>query len=124
MKFTNQHYIGIVISILLFVLLMKKTTSNNKSISVGNGKKQLVLFYENWCGHSVRMLPEWEKLENENTNGVEIKKVVCSTDRALCQKEKIKGFPTVKYYNGNGGVFEYNGDRTKDGFMSFLSENN
>ena len=64
------------------------------------------------------------KLEKENTNGVEIKKVVCSTEKALCQNEKIKGYPTIKYYNGNGGVFDYNGERTKDSFMNFLAENN
>lgn len=124
MKITKQHYIGIVISVLLLGLIIKSFSSTKESININNGSKKLVLYYENWCGHSVRMLPEWAKLEEENTNGVEIKKVVCSTDKALCQQERIKGYPTIKYYDGNGGVFDYDGERTKEGFLSFLSENN
>lgn len=121
MKLSNQNKIAIVISILLLIIIIKNF--NKSSVKIEKGKKQLILFYENWCGHSVRMLPEWEKLEKENTNGVEIKKVVCSDNKELCKGEGIKGYPTIKYYDENG-VHEYNGDRTKDGFMSFLSENN
>ena len=128
MKFLTRDYIVIVliVLILVFVLRNRRVIQYERKTKLGNEKsnKKIVLYYEDWCGHSRNMLPEWSKLEKENINGIKVEKIKCSENKEKCKREKIRGYPTIIYYNADGSSKEYNGKRNKDGFMSFLAENN
>lgn len=129
MKLSTRDYIIILLITFIGLFVLKKfiLMHGNKTMKINNkldGEKKMVLYYEDWCGHSKRMLPEWEKLEKENTNGVKVEKIKCSENNDICKGEQIRGYPTIKYYNGNGSSEEYNGKRTKKGFLDFLTKNN
>ena len=83
------------------------------------------MFYAPWCGHCKNAMPEFDKLAENPPNGVKVMKINCDeeSNKELAKKQNIQGFPTIRYYkNGmDGDHQEYNGERTADGFMSFLN---
>ena len=95
-----------------------------------SGKKALVLFHAEWCGHCKKLMPEWDKaseevksMENEN---VMLVKVECGnpkkdeTHADVMNKYNIKGYPTIISFDESGQHSEYNGERSKSGMLSFL----
>lgn len=88
------------------------------------GKHVLVEFYAPWCGHCKTLAPIYE----------ETAKALAGNDKIILAKVdateneipgvQIQGFPTLKFYPANNkeNAMEYQGDRTKEGFMKFLKE--
>ena len=64
---------------------------------------KIILMYAPWCGHSKRMLPDWEKIKNEyNGKVINGKKYIFETynsevnnDKEKIKEYKVKGFPTL-----------------------------
>ena len=93
------------------------------------GKKALVLFHADWCGHCKKFMPEWDEISNEvkqETDDVMLLKVECgdSTNNEkhgeIMKKYSIKGYPTILSFDESGKHTEYNGDRSKDGIFKLL----
>jgi thiol-disulfide isomerase/thioredoxin len=107
-------------------------------------------FFASWCSHCQMLAPTWEvfaKVMNDATNElleeaqdgydekefveaealpvpVVIGKVDCVTYHALCMKNEIMAYPTLRLYV-NGKPFEYGdyrGHRTVTDFIQFLKE--
>ena len=73
-----------------------------------SGKTVFAKFYAPWCGHCKKLKPEWEKLKHDN---VLIAEVDCTSEKKICAKYGVKGFPTLKF--GDPNSFEdYKGGRT------------
>ena len=86
------------------------------------GKKQLVFFHMNQCGHCKKMMPEWEKLERNYSGDVTLRKVEASSGDSLLKKNKVSGFPTILLLDESGNKLkEYNGDRTAKSLEEFLN---
>lgn len=85
------------------------------------GGKQLVFFHMNQCGHCKKMMPEWDKFQQNYSGNVKLRKVEASSGDELLEKNKISGYPTVLLLDGNGNKLdEYNGDRTAKSLEEFL----
>jgi glutaredoxin len=95
------------------------------------------MYYADWCPHCVKAKPEFDALGSTQT--IAGKKVLCQKfEYEAIQKEggeawkhlransdanPVSGFPTIRLYDSAGTMIsEYAGDRTKDGFLSFLKE--
>jgi len=66
----------------------------------GGGELKIVLIYADWCGHSKKMLPDFQKIEaefsNKNVNGsVVLIEKYTDKDKAMVEKFGVKGFPTL-----------------------------
>lgn len=72
------------------------------------GKTVFAKFYAPWCGHCKKLKPEWEKLRHDN---VVIAEVDCTSEKTICTKYGVKGFPTIKYGDPNH-MEDYKGGRT------------
>jgi len=65
------------------------------------GEVNLVLVYAPWCGHSKRMLPDYDRIMNEfngkNINGsnVNILMYDSDVDKDKVKEYGVKGFPTL-----------------------------
>ena len=64
-----------------------------------------------WCGHCKRTKPDFEKLQNSYKGPIKIMYIDCEDDnnKELISKQKIKGFPTIRYYpNGISENYDEN----------------
>lgn len=88
-----------------------------------NSKPSFTMYYADWCPHCVDAKPHFKKLMGSSWKGkVALKMVDCEKEPELAKREKIEGYPTIKFVkNGEESIFE--GPRTYAGFESFLQKN-
>lgn len=111
----------------------------------GNGGSKLYLFYANWCGHcttyrlgkagshesayppgSPPKTSEWGKTFyyfNETNPDLNVKAIEINADNGhpLTEKYNVKGFPTVVLSTDKGAVYTYDGSRTNDALVQFVT---
>ena len=84
------------------------------------------MYYVNWCPHCQTAKPEFKNLMNKSSgkfNGSPIKfnMIDCEKNPDIAEKEGVEGYPTFILKN-NGQSDNYQGERTLNGFESFLNE--
>lgn len=55
-------------------------------------------FSTSWCGHCVKMQPDWEKLAktvHKDFKGCRVVSVDCEKDAEVCQAFGVEGYPTL-----------------------------
>lgn len=80
-------------------------------------------FYAPWCGHCKSLAPIWDDLAKEvkDLDDLVISKFDATANEA--DGVNIRGYPTLKFYPKNGAeAIDYDGERTIDGFKSWLKE--
>jgi len=97
--------------------------SNFQWLVLGSPKHSIVEFFAPWCGHCKNLAPEYKKLAT-NLKGM-INVVAVDADapsgRALAQQFGIKGFPTLKFFNGDTHAPEdYTGARSAAAMANFV----
>tara|TARA_B110000967_G_C18893581_1_gene569054 strand:- start:1586 stop:2443 length:858 start_codon:yes stop_codon:yes gene_type:complete len=76
----------------------------------GSGELSIVLLYAPWCGHSKKMLPDFEKVKSEfhgkTINGTKINIIMYDSDvdKDKVKEYGVKGFPTL--FSEKNGVKE------------------
>jgi thiol-disulfide isomerase/thioredoxin len=96
---------------------------NDNSVN-NNGETVVYNFNTEWCGYSRKFEPIWNDFCDKIRNtGLDVKTINVKCDNEqnvdLCNKFKIKAYPTVIIYKNNE-LKEYNGSRTVDGLMDSL----
>jgi protein disulfide-isomerase-like protein len=101
-------------------------TPDNFDEYVGGSKPAFVEFYAPWCGHCKTLAPEYEivgKSFEKVKDFVTIAKVDCDSHKDLCSKYDVKGFPTLKWFPGEGPESEaYSGERSAEEIVKFVNE--
>jgi len=72
------------------------------------------------------MKPDWDKLGTEfaNSKSAVIVDVDCTKEQSLCGKYGVKGYPTIKYFDGSSAEgTDYKGGRSYDDLKKFVEEN-
>jgi len=86
----------------------------------------LVKFYAPWCGHCKRMAPEFEKAAKRlasNDPPVQLVNVDCTEEgKEVCSKFGVSGYPTLKTFRNGGNAADYEGGRTENEMVKFMSE--
>ena len=80
---------------------------------------ELLLLHMTGCGHCKKMMPEWDKFQQNAPQDVKVSKVEQAEKPDLLEKLGIQGFPTIKLFNNGKPVKDYNGQRTAEAFASF-----
>jgi len=96
---------------------------NFHEVAMNVEKDVLVEFYAPWCGHCKQLVPIWDKLGEKYADHPTI--VIAKMDSTGNELEEVKvqGFPTIKLFKkGTNEIVDYNGERTEDGFVKFLEE--
>lgn len=97
---------------------------------VNTGKPALVLFWGDWCGHSVNMKPAWDKVASILNEGgaieaidFESKKNADVVDIAMKKLPEFGGFPDIRFFpNGfdlNAKSIKFNDNRTEEAMLKF-----
>jgi len=94
-------------------------SSSMPSLSVG--KNGMIKFYQDWCGHCIRMKPDWDTLakETELIPNVEIFDVNCGEQKELCAGVQGK-YPKIKYFL-DGAEKSYDGGRSLENLQDFVA---
>ncbi|XP_078332478.1 thioredoxin domain-containing protein 5-like isoform X2 [Crassostrea virginica] len=85
------------------------------------------MFYAPWCGHCKRLSPTWNELAKLYNPLIDqtllIGQVDCTVETALCAKNEITGYPTLKFFhNKYSEVVRYKSARDLQSLQSFIEE--
>ena len=88
------------------------------------GKTVFIKMFAPWCGHCKKMKPDWDKLmeeysESETTLVADVDCI--NAGKELCNKNNVKGFPTIKYGSANS-LEDYKGGRSLSELREFASK--
>jgi thiol-disulfide isomerase/thioredoxin len=92
---------------------------------VQKDKANLYFFHTDWCGHCIKAMPEWEKLEagphTFGTTEVSFVAVNAEKDRPTADLYQIDSYPTIKLETATG-LYTYDKNPTADGLTQYLRE--
>lgn len=102
-------------------------TPDNFDQIVGKDKFALVEFFAPWCGHCKNLAPIYEQLADAFSyakDKVIIAKVDADKHKALGQRFKVEGFPTLKWFDKDviDNPEDYNKGRDLDSLSSFIEQ--
>jgi len=93
--------------------------SKNYESALKSGEPWLVEYYAPWCGHCKALAPTYEELAKELKGKVNVGKVDCPANEAICRgQQKVRGYPTIKMHL-NGQASEFNGQRQLSNMAAF-----
>jgi len=100
------------------------TTANFETF-IKDNDKVLVEFYAPWCGHCKALAPEYEKaaqaIEADADINAKLGKVDATIEKDLATRYGVKGFPTLKFFNGDADApIDYSGGRTEPTIIQWL----
>jgi len=86
--------------------------------------RTLVKFFAPWCGHCKNMAPHYIADSDKLEEGVTLAEVDCdeASNKELCSKQGIEGFPTLKWFEADGSSVEYDGGRGAGDFAQWTSD--
>jgi protein disulfide-isomerase-like protein len=76
----------------------------------------LLKFYAPWCGHCKKLEPVLNKVAPHLAGKMAIGKVDCTTEKKLCKRFDVRGYPTLKYYRDTE-FHDYPSGRDADSIM-------
>jgi len=78
-------------------------------------------FYSPRCGHCHDLAPTWRKIAKLLQGVIRIGAVNCQDEFMLCQRQGIRGYPTLNMYTMDEGTSKYHGQREEDDIMQYVS---
>jgi len=115
--------------LLLFVLLVWNvrregfTSSPSSLLEDVKNKKVLVLFYMPGCKHCDELKPKWDKAAEkmgEKMVAIDVSDNTEPSVKALTEKFKISGYPTMLVLDNGNQIANYNGERTEEALISYV----
>jgi thiol-disulfide isomerase/thioredoxin len=77
------------------------------------------MFYAKWCSHCKHIKPVFEEAGEQSDSHFVL--IDCEEAPDICKRNKVRSYPTFKYKLGDQ-FYDYNGERTLDGFLEFASK--
>lgn len=98
---------------------------NNQVIQAD--KPKIALFFAPWCGHCKTFMNNgWKQFvdfhQKNLTSILDVVTLSCEENNELCKEIGVRGYPTVILF-ANGKKIVYDGDRTLEDILYFLSAN-
>lgn len=92
---------------------------------VPKDKANMYFFHTDWCGHCIKAMPEWEKLESGpkqfGDTEVSFIRVNAEKDRPTADLYEVAAYPTIKLETSTA-LYSYTGRPTADGLTHYLRQ--
>lgn len=104
-----------------------EAAATDKEVASPEGELKVILVYAPWCGHSKKMLPDYEKVKSEfdgkqiNNSKVSVIMYNSDVDKAKVKEYEVKGFPTL-FVEKNGELSPFP-HRTYDKISEYINQN-
>ena len=93
--------------------------------AVAKDKANLYFFHTDWCGHCIKAMPEWEKLEQGpkrfGDTEVSFIRVNAENDRETADLYEVNAYPTVKLETSTG-LHTYDSRVTAEALTQYLRQ--
>jgi thiol-disulfide isomerase/thioredoxin len=90
---------------------------------VPKDKANLYFFHTDWCGHCIKAMPEWEKLEagSRQFGNTEVSfiRVNAEKDRETADLYEVRAYPTIKLETSTA-LYDYSSRPTAEGLTDYL----
>lgn len=80
-----------------------------------------IKFYAPWCHHCQAMASNWQQLAKEMEGKLNIGEVNCDVESRLCKDARLRGYPTILFFQGGERV-EYDGLRGLGDFKAYAEK--
>ncbi|KAM7258690.1 hypothetical protein ACFE04_014431 [Oxalis oulophora] len=96
-----------------------------QEIVMDSGKNVLLELYAPWCGHCKKLAPILDDvaIHFEKDTDVVIAKLDATANDIPSETFDVQGYPTLYFKTASGDVIAYDGDRTKEDIIDFISKN-
>ncbi|KAM3587224.1 hypothetical protein VKS41_002260 [Umbelopsis sp. WA50703] len=102
-------------------------TADTFDSKVARGKEPWwIQMYTPWCKHCSQLAPTWDQLATELKGHANVASINCESSKdakALCLKQGVTGYPTIKFFSGDLNV-EYRGPRTVTALAEYTRKAN
>jgi thiol-disulfide isomerase/thioredoxin len=120
-------FLGIVVISLLAYVVREGFTMKNVQGFKNANDFTFTMYYADWCGHCQKAKPEMEALVaggliEKNGKKCQIRMISPEKEPEAVKGKPIKGFPTFLMETSDGQIVEYRGERTTDGYLSFINK--
>ena len=122
-----------VLAVLVLVVMYGLGISFNRGVVLGfqnpaPAMNTFTMYYADWCGHCQQAKPTFTEFASKGTvniNGKDcaIRMISPEAEPEKAKGKKIKGYPSFLLETVDGKTVEYTGERTVDGYLSFLNSN-
>lgn len=118
--------VGILLVLLATLRFIHQGSIREAFANLG-GADTFTLYYADWCPHCQSVKPAFQEFAKNGFVTVAGKNVKVQMVEAEKEPEKaagkpIKGFPTFILETAQGKTVEFQGERTPEGYLKFLSQ--
>ena len=124
----KKLYIILGLAVIILVLIRVYVRASRMGGFEGfEGGSDCDLVIATWkqCGHCIKAMPEFEKLQSlelpklRDGSSVRLRMLDADSDKGDIESLGIRGYPSILFLKG-GERIEYEGPRTAEGIISFL----
>lgn len=136
---SKMFWIIILISIIIIVILVilnhiklynitkYDCGGEYEKLTMPKNKLTIKLYYTNWCGYSVRFLPDWKKAKEyfaQDNKYVTFEEYDCDKSIDICKNAGIRGYPSIVIFKNNVKIdFPENSPRNYETLKDFIESN-
>jgi thiol-disulfide isomerase/thioredoxin len=124
MSATMKYGVVVIVVVIAIVIVMHMYGRGAEGFE--SGANTFTLYYADWCPHCKTVKPiyaEWSKNGSIQVNGQTIFTSMVEEGSLKDKSVPVKGYPTFLLKKPNGTYVEFNGERTPQGWETWLAQN-